>query len=242
MPCTRALFACSIVALVSGFSSNSAMAQQKTLAPSDFLAWLPITDAEHDLKAPTVEKDAGAEILFWRVHIIDEFLSGRDVQRVFYNYVRLKVFDERGKEKAATIDLTYGNRGGILDVSGRTTKADGTVLELDKKAVYKRDIVRGGALTRKAVSFAMPGVEPGAIVEYRWRESDDSQAIMQLRLKFQREFPVEKVTYYFSPLPERIVGAYVMALMPFNCQPSPVKLENDGYTSVTVEHLPAARY
>jgi hypothetical protein len=138
--------------------------------------------------------------------------------------------------------LTYGNRGGILDVSGRTIKADGTILELDKKAVYKRDIVRAGALTRKAVSFAMPGVEPGAIVEYRWRETDDSGQILQVHLKFQREFPVEKVTYYFSPLPERIVGTLVMALLPFNCQPSPVKIENDGYTSVSVEHLPASRY
>lgn len=242
MPCTRALFACSIVALVSAFSSNSALAQQKTLAPADFVAWLPISDAERELKAPTVEKDAGAEILFWRVHIVDELLSGRDVQRVLYHYVRLKVFDEKGKEKAGTIDLTYGDRGMILDVSGRTIKADGTILELDKKAIYKRDLVRAGALTRKAVSFAMPGVEPGAIVEYRWRESDDSRSIFQVRLKFQREFPVEKVTYYFSPLPERVVGTYVMALMPFNCQPSPVKAENDGYTSITVEHLPASHY
>ena len=190
-----------------------------------------------------MEQDAGAEILFWRVHIVDELLSGnRDIQRVFYNYVRLKVFDEKGKEKAGTIDLTYGNRNSILDVTGRTIKADGTILELDKKAVYKRDIVRAGALTRKAVSFAMPGVEPGAIIEYRWRESDDSEDIFQTHLKFQREFPVEKVTYFFSPLPERIAGSLVMALVPFNCQPSPVKQENDGYTSVTVEHLPASRY
>jgi hypothetical protein len=242
MPCTRALFACGIVAIVSGFSSNSANAQQKTLAPGDFVTWLPISDAERQLKAPTVEKDAGAEILFWRVHIVDELLSGnRDIQRVFYHYVRLKVFDEKGKEKAGTIDLTYGNRGAIFDVSGRTMKADGSIVELDKKAIYKRDIVRAGALTRKAVSFAMPGVEPGAIVEYRWRESDDSERIFEVHLSFQREFPVERVTYFFKPLPERIAGTLVMALMPFNCQPSPVKLENDGYTSVSVEHLPASR-
>ena len=197
---TRVLFACSIVVVVSGFSSNSALAQQKTLAPADFIAWLPITDAERQLKAPTVDADAGAEILFWRAHIVDELLSSnRDIQRVFYHYVRLKVFDEKGKEKAGTIDLTYGNRGGILDVSGRTIKADGSIVELDKKAVYKRDIVRAGALTRKAVSFAMPGVEPGAIVEYRWRESDDSEDIFETHLKFQREFPVEKVTYFFQP-------------------------------------------
>jgi hypothetical protein len=241
MPRQRVPFAYSIVALASVFSGNSALAQQKSLAPADFVAWLPLSDAERQLKAPAVEKDAGAEVLFYRVHVVDELLSSYDVQRVFYHYVRLKVFDEKGKEKAGTIDLTYGNRGGILDVSGRTIKADGTILELDKKAVYKRDLVRAGGLSRKAVSFAMPGVEPGAILEYRWRESVEDDSIFQVRLKFQREFPIEKATYYFQPLPERITGSLRMALVSFNCQPSPVKQENDGYSSISVENLPASR-
>ena len=90
--------------------------------------------------------------------------------------MRLKIFDEKGKEKAATIDLPYGDKRNILDVAGRTIKTDGTIVELDKKAVFKRDLVRAGGLTRKAVSFAMPGVEPGAIVEYRWKESVDDHA------------------------------------------------------------------
>src|SRR6202022_3259024 len=30
--------------------------------------------------------------------------------------------------------------------------------------------------------------------------------------------------------------------MAFNCQPSPVKQENDGYSSISVENLPALRY
>src|SRR5436190_5007192 len=233
----RRLFALSIVTFLSPFSSISARAQPKAFAPADFVAWLPVSDAERQLKAPAVEKDAGAEVLFYRVHVVDELLSSYDVQRVFYHYVRLKVFDEKGKEKAGTIDLTYGNRGAILSVSGRTIKADGTILELDKKAVYKRDLVRAGGLSRKAISFAMPGVEPGAILEYRWKESVDDNSIFQVRLKFQREFPIEKVTYYFQPLPERIAGSLHMALMSFNCQPSPVKIENDGYTSISVANL-----
>jgi hypothetical protein len=87
----------------------------------------------------------------------------------------------------------------------------------------------------------MPGVEPGAILEYRWKESIDDNSIFQVRLKFQREFPIKKATYYFQPLPERIVGSLHMSLMSFNCQPSPVKQENDGYSSISVENLPASR-
>nr|MDP9115237.1 DUF3857 domain-containing protein [Acidobacteriota bacterium] len=230
-----------IFTILACFSSTSARAQQRTLAPSDFVSWLPITDADRQLKAPVVDKDAGAEVLEWRVHIVDELLSGREFQRVFYNYVRLKIFDEKGKEKAATIDLTYGDKHSILDVAGRTTKTDGTIVELDKKTVYKRDLVRASRLTRKAVSFAMPGVEPGAIVEYRWKESVDDHAINYLRLKFQQEFPVEHVTYFFKPLPSEIAGTYQMFISPFNCKPSAVKIENDGYTSTTVDNVPALR-
>jgi hypothetical protein len=220
------------------FSSSHLSAQQRTLAPSDFVSWLPISPTEQQMKSPTVEKDAGAEILFWRVHIVDEFLSS-DLQRVFYHYVRLKVFDEKGKEKAATIDLPYGDRGGILDVAGRTVKADGSIVELDRKTVYKRDVVRAGGRRQRAISFAMPAVEPGSIVEYRWKETVDDNRIMYLRLHFQREFPVEKVTYFFKPLPREYTGGYEMHLIPFNCEVSPFKIENDGYTSTTVENVPA---
>lgn len=203
--------------------------------PGDFVAWLPISDAERQLKSPTVEKDAGAEVLIWRVHISDQ---GR---RIFYHYLRLKIFDEKGKEKAATIDLTYGDGRNILDVAGRTVKADGTILELDKKSVYKRDLVRAGGRTLKAISFAMPGVEPGAIVEYRWRESFDNGYGYYARLHFQREFPVQRVTYFLRPYQSNYGQSFEMFVIPFNCTPSPLKLENDGYSSTTVENLPALR-
>src|SRR6476646_1737913 len=126
-------FGPAIFAILATFSGTSARAQQRTMAPSDFVNWLPISDADRQLKAPLVEKDAGAEVLEWRVHIVDELLSGGDFQRVLYHYVRLKIFDEKGKDTAATIDLTYGDKRNILDVAGRTIKNDGTIVELDKK-------------------------------------------------------------------------------------------------------------
>ena len=216
-------------------------AQQKTPAPPEFVSWLPIAPAEQQMKSPVVDPNAGAEVLTWRVHVVDELLSNSDLQRVLYHYVRLKIFDEKGVEKAATIDLTYGGRTAILEVSGRTVKADGSIVELDRKSVYKRDLVRAGGRKLKAVSFAMPGVEPGAIVEYRWKERQDDDRIMYFRMHFQREFPVQRVTYFVKPLPGRFTAGYGMYINPFNCRTSPLKEENDGYTSTYVENVPAAR-
>ena len=221
------------------FFAGQAMAQLQTNVPGEFVAWLPVTDAERQMKTPLVDKDAGAEVLFWHVHVVDD-RAGSDLQRNFYNYVRLKIFDEKGKARAATIDLGAGNRSSILDVGGRTVKPDGSVIELGKNAVFQRDSERSGGIRRKVTSFAMPGVEPGAIVEYRWRERLDDNRIMYLRLQFQREFPVEKVTYFVKPLSGEYT-AYQMYLMPFNSKPTPFKLENDGYNSTTVENVPAER-
>jgi hypothetical protein len=222
-------------------SLNRISAQQKTPVPPEFINWPPVTPAEQQTNRPVVDPNAGAEVLTWRVHVVDELLSNSDLQRVLYHYVRLKIFDEKGVEKAATIDLTYGDRTAILEVSGRAVKADGSIAELDRKSVYKRDLVRAGGRKLKAVSFAMPGVEPGAIVEYRWKESQDDNRIMYFRMHFQREFPVRRVTYFVKPLPRQYTAGYEMYLNSFNCQTSPLNPENDGYTSTYVENVPAAR-
>src|SRR5579872_4006448 len=197
--------------LLSVIGPQTVMAQQKTMAPSEFVSWLPVSDAERALKTPSVEKDAGAEVLLWLVHVVDEVLgNNRDLQRVFYHYVRLKVFNEKGKEDTSTIDLTYRAPGGILDVSGRTIKPDGTILELDRKSIYRRDLVRAGRAKQKAVSFAMPGVEPGAILEYRWKQTEDDNRFRYVRLNFQRDFPVQSVTYFVKPLPSEMTGGEQM--------------------------------
>src|SRR5260221_14609332 len=97
-------------------------------------------------------------------------MGGQDIRVVFYHYVRMKIFDGKGKEKAATIDIPFSEKISIMYVKGRTIKADGTEVALKSDSVYERDLVRTGRTRLKGKSFAMPGVEPGAIVEYRWQE------------------------------------------------------------------------
>jgi len=202
------------------------------------IAWLPVTDAERNMKEPVVDKDAGVEAIFWRVHVRDEILSRQDFQRVFYHYVRLKIFNEKGKEQAATIDIPFTEKTSIVDVRGRTIKPDGTELPLKNDSVYERDLVRAGRARLRVKSFAMPGVEPGAIVEYRWREINFEPRSLYIRAQFQREFPVQKVTYFFMPL-TREETSYQMFIVPFHCKLPPLETERDGFQSVTLENQPA---
>src|SRR2546427_8223416 len=75
-----------------------------TPAQAQVQAWKPI-DPEHvALKAPVVEKDADAEAIFWEVYFKDE-LDGSTLRKVFSNYVRIKIFSQRGVENHSTVDL-----------------------------------------------------------------------------------------------------------------------------------------
>src|SRR5262249_20864518 len=107
------------------------------------------------------------------------------------------------------------------------------------KSVYKRDLVRVGGRKERVVSFAMPGVEPRAIVEYRWKQTEDDNRFRYLRLHFAREFPAQKVTYFVRPLSSEYVATDQMFLAPFNCKPTPIKPTNDGWNETTLTNVPA---
>src|SRR5215475_1602087 len=163
-------------------------------AQAQFQAWKPIDPAHVALKAPVVEKDADAEAIFLEVYFKDEF-DGSTARKVFSNYIRIKVFTQRGVENHGKVDIVYSNRGNVRDIAARTIKPDGSIVEMKKDAVFDREIVRLSGLKVKAKSFALPAVEPGVIIEYRWNERRPLVSLYT-RLQLQQEFPVQSVKYY----------------------------------------------
>ncbi|MEI9814451.1 MAG: hypothetical protein WDO18_18215 [Acidobacteriota bacterium] len=127
-----------------------------------------------------------------------------------------------------------------MNVSGRTTNASGATVDLQKSSIYQRDLVRAGGRKVKATSFAMPAVEPGSILEYRWIERLDSNGIRYVQLQFQREFPVRKVTYFVKPLPGEL-SIYRMYSRAFNCTLPPLAVDREGYSYTSLENVPAFR-
>ena len=200
------------------------------------MQWLPVTEEERNLKAPKIDPDAGAEALFWRVHVVDG-IDGTSPQTVLYHYLRIKVFNQRGCEAQGTQDITYSGKRVITDVAGRTIKPDGTIVELPKDAVFKRDLVKAGGLKVKAVSFAMPAVEPGVIIEYRWREVRNQELADYVRMLFQRDIPVHEVEYFIKPLQYGTLPP--MRRMSYGAQPDPFVQEKDGFYRTSLKNVPA---
>jgi Domain of Unknown Function with PDB structure (DUF3857) len=162
--------------------------------------WKTVDPGELSLKSPTVEKDADAEALFWEIRIDDN----PEGDLIFNHYIRIKVFTDRGKESQSKIDIPFGDLPGgetkIKDIAARTIEADGSIVELKKDDVFERTIVKVSGLKVKAKSFAMPAVEPGCIIEYRWREVRVNRDASYVRLQFQRDIPVQRVEYLIKPM------------------------------------------
>lgn len=158
-------------------------------------AWREVSQEELQLKAPKVEPDADAEAIFWEVRIDDS--SSEDLSQS--NYVRVKIFTERGREKFSKFDIPFMKGIKIKDLAARVIRPDGTITEITEKDIFERDIIKADGVKIKSKSFAVPNIDPGVIVEYRYREVTEDAGAVGMRLEFQKEIPVQTLSYFYKP-------------------------------------------
>lgn len=198
--------------------------------------WKPIDPAHLSLKSSTVEKDADAEAIFWEVKMDDN----PEGDLIFNHYIRIKVFTDRGRESQSKIDIYFGKLFGsdvkISDIAARTIKTDGSIVELKKEDIFERTVVKASGLKYKARSFAMPAVEPGCIIEYRWRETRVNTDANYIRLQFQRDIPVQRVEYLVKPMSYE--NAMFSSITLHGVSTKWTKAKN-GFYSTTMTNIPA---
>jgi hypothetical protein len=193
--------------------------------------WRPVDPSHVAQKAPIVDQDADAEAIFWDIRVDD---GGQD-DLVLSHYLRIKIFTERGREKLSKIDIPFLSGTKIKDVAARTIKADGSIVELAKADVVENLIVKVSGVKLRTKSFAFPAIEPGAIIEYKWREVISDASANNLRLNFQREIPVQSVTYHIKPSK----ASWTFTVLPFNMPRPQFQKEKNGFQSTTVTKMPA---
>jgi hypothetical protein len=192
--------------------------------------WKPVNPDDLALKTPLVEPDADAEALFWEVRVDDS----QQYELSLDHYLRIKIFTERGKESQSKIDIPYYSTTRLRGIAARVIKPDGSVVELKKDDVFERTIVKANGVKVKAKSFALPGVEPGAIIEYRWQEVYPGGSIDRRRLQFQRDIPVRVVNYYLKPYLGLRYQSFHMKEMEF-------VRDRNGFYRFTLNNVPAFR-
>lgn len=157
--------------------------------------WRDISPAELAMKSARVEPNADAEVIFWEVRVDDS----SETDLVMTHYIRVKIFTEKGREKYSKVDLPFTKRKKIKDIEARVIKPDGSIVELNKADVFDREIIKANDVKVNAKSFAVPNIETGVILEYRYKEVVKNDSASNMRMIFQRDVPIENITYYFKP-------------------------------------------
>jgi uncharacterized protein DUF3857/transglutaminase superfamily protein len=194
--------------------------------------WRAVDAADLALKAAVVEPNADSEAIFWDIRVDD----GGENDLVLSHYVRIKIFNERGREKYSKIDIPYINGVKIKDIAARTIKSDGSIVELAKNDIIEKTVVKANGLKLRTKTFAFPGIEPGAIIEYKWKEVRSNSSAQNLRLQFQRDIPVQAVTYHLKP-----AGSSIVDVRAFNMDKPQFQKEKNGFQVATVKNMPAFR-
>ena len=191
--------------------------------------WREVTATERQMTAPKVEADADAEAIFWEVRVDDS-----SANLVMKHYVRVKIFTERGREKFSKIDIPFLKGMKIKNIAARVIKPDGSVVEITKADVFEREIAKTKDIKVKAKSFAVPNIEPGVIVEYRYEQVLPGAVAEDMRMEFQRDIPIQNSTYYFKPL----TGARYLS---FNMNDNKFVKDKGGFYRATMENVPAIK-
>ena len=199
--------------------------------------WQPINPADLTMKQSKLDPNADAEALFRQVWVSSE-QHGENVKNVYSEYVRLKIFNERGKD-LGNLQIPFFGSTTVYGVSGRTIHPDGSIVNLSKDSIFEKVVEKRGYKT-KVVSFALPAIEPGSVIEYRFSktEGDDRHYYSQHELDVQGPYPSEEVTFFIKPLPSRLYPS--MRYFPFGCKPERGQIPtHDGYDTFTLKDVPA---
>jgi hypothetical protein len=132
------------------------------------------------------------------------------------------------------VDISYPNAVKIKDIEGRTIKPDGSIIELKKDAVFDKTLVSVRKAKMKAKSFVLPSIEPGVIVEYRWKELRPFNTYSRLYL--QRDIPIQSVLYHIKPYTDTTYGVNTITFNAPRIQP---EKESGGFYAIHVENMPA---
>jgi len=205
-----------------------------TVFADEPIYWKPVTPAELQIKTPQVEPDADAEAIFWEVRLDDK----KSNKLSYKHYVRVKIFTERGREKFSKFDIPFLKGKKVEDVAARVIKPDGTIIPLLQSDIFEREIVTTRKIKIKAKSFAVPGIEPGVIVEYQYREIFKNDSAGGEKMIFQRDIPLQKVTYYVRPYKNMtlVPKFYNMPEARFINSPN-----EDGFSMVTLANVPSLK-
>lgn len=145
------------------------LAEVRKTAPLELVPWRQVTPEELVMTAEPGAPGAAAIYLYTQ---IDQDQQNRH-ERI---YRQIKVLSEEGRD-LANIQLLYRDPiDTILGIAARVIQPDGSVMEFQDD-VYDRPLAVNRATGLRAMTFTLPDVRVGSVIEYqyqrRWQSTTD---------------------------------------------------------------------
>jgi hypothetical protein len=156
--------------------------------------WPPIPPEELAMKDNPASPGSHAMILY-REEIDDH----ADPRNLYWDvYYRIKIFDEQGK-KRANIEIPFiKGFDHIRDIKARTVHPDGKITVFDGQ-VYEKTIVKYHDVKVLVKTFTLADVQPGSIIEYRYRSEWQSKYLPFSRWFLQEDLFVRRAVFSVRP-------------------------------------------
>jgi len=159
--------------------------------------WLPVSPDDLALKDNPVSPGSDAMVLY-RDSAVDASgaTQGGDQDE---EYVRIKIFTQAGVQKGDVEIEFLKAENDVKDVRGRTIHPDGSIVDFSGK-VLEKEVVKSSGIRILAKTFSLPDVQPGSIIEYKYRIQGnphflhDEQGLVSTEL-FTREAHFSYVPY-----------------------------------------------
>jgi hypothetical protein len=191
--------------------------------------WLPVPPEDLSLKDNPKGPGTDAMILY-RESVVNATESW-DTE-----YVRIKVFTQKGVSEADLEIPFEKGQSDIKDLRARTIEPDGRIINFEGKP-YDKAVVKTGGLRMMAKVFTMPQVTPGCIIEYKYKEQYDPHYYVNLRWIVQGRMYTRYAR--FSIIPPKYANAPQMLVRRSGLatRASPEK-QPDGSYRLEVRDLP----
>jgi hypothetical protein len=126
-------------------------------------------------------------------------------------HLRAKILSNLGRGLANVEIPLFAKEGSVKKWWGRTILPDGTVLEIKKRDLKKTSRIRSGRKREYTIVKAiLPGVVPGAVIDYGYEVRDLNDAFWR-KLPLQRKWFMKEFRYRWIPLPITFAGQPLMS-------------------------------
>jgi hypothetical protein len=152
-----------------------------------------ISDAERAIEADPAAGVEHAVILLEESQLNDDYGAASE----FQHHVRAKILSNEARELAdVTIRLEPDEK--LTGWWGFVVLPDGKVLHLEERELIEQSIVRIGRHESRSLHAPLPGVVPGAVIDYGYT-SKGEYVYGWRSIALQRRWPVRKLVYRWKP-------------------------------------------